>query len=166
MVVGLVLVVLGGVGAFSTPTTEPRRGVARLGKPLGIPALLLGLVIVFLGEDLLTRYVSRCSVRPSSSASLNVRSPAEGQRFDTNAVPVRVELSGGTLAPANVDRLQPGRGHLQISVDRNVVSRAANVVQVIRVANGPHRISVEYVAADHLPFCPKIGVTRNVRVSA
>jgi hypothetical protein len=165
-VAGLVLVVGGGVGAFSTAGTEPERGLARLGRKLGMPALLVGLVTIFIGPDVITRIDSRCSVRPSTAAVLDVISPTEGQHFRSNAVPVRVSVRGGGLAPANVNKLEAGKGHLQISVDRILITRASNEVQVVQVANGNHAVLVEYVAGDHLPFCPKVAVTRNVKVGA
>lgn len=161
----VVLVVLGGVGAFSTAGSLRRRGPARVGKALGVPALLLGLVAIFIGPDVILRINSRCSVRPSSTATLEV-SPAEGQRFRTNAVPLRVNVTGGTLADANVNNLEPGKGHLQVSVDRILVTRAGNPVQVIQLADGDHKVVVEYVAGDHLPFCPRVAVTRSVKVGA
>jgi hypothetical protein len=161
-VVGLALVVLGGIAAFTTPAPGNRR--ARMGKSLGVPALLLGLVAIFIGPEVVTRFNSRCSVRPSTSATIEVLSPSNGQRFGSNAVPVRVRLEGGALAPATVDERRPGEGHLQISVDRVAVTRAANPVQVVRVPDGSHRIAVEYVAGDHLPFCPKVVVNRSVEV--
>lgn len=172
-VVGLVLTVAGGVAAFSasgttgateTPGTSPRGRLARIGRRLGMPALLVGLVTIFIGPDAITRIESRCSVRPSTTATLDVVSPAEGQRFPTNAVPIRVNVNGGSLAAANADRLQPGKGHLQISVDRVLVTRAANPVQIVQMGDGDHTIGIEYVAGDHLPFCPKVAVTRTVKV--
>jgi hypothetical protein len=163
-VVGLVLVVLGGVGAFSAGGSLARRVPARVAKALGVPALVLGLVTIFVGPDVVLRINSRCSVRPSSPATLEVVSPAEGQRFRTNAVPLRVNVIGGSLADANVNNLEPGKGHLQVSVDRIPLTRAGNPVQVIQVADGDHKIVVEYVAGDHLPFCPRVAVTRSVKV--
>jgi hypothetical protein len=165
-VVGLVLTVAGGVGAFSTAGTSPQRRLARIGRRLGMPALLIGLVTIFIGPDAVTRIDSRCSVRPSTTATLDVISPTEGQHFPSNAVPIRVNVKGGSLAAASVNKLQPGKGHLQVSVDRILVTQAANPVQVVQVGDGDHAISVEYVASDHLPFCPKVAVTRNVKVGA
>jgi hypothetical protein len=131
-----------------------------------MPALLVGLVTIFIGPDVVLRIDSRCSVRPSTSAALDVISPAEGQHFRSNAVPVRVSVRGGSLAAANVNKLEPGKGHLQISVDRILVTRASNEVQIVQIADGSHTVLVEYVAADHLSFCPRVAVTRNVRVGA
>ena len=154
---------LGALRSFAAAVDE---GIGMLFEALEKKGELDDTFIVFLGEDLLTRYMSRCSVRPSSTATMAVRSPREGERFRTNAVPVRVELTRGTLAPAGVDKLQPGRGHLKISLDRRVVTRTGSVVQVIRVPGGSHELEVEYVAADHLPFCPKVAGTRTIEVSA
>jgi hypothetical protein len=165
-IAGLVLTVAGGVGAFSTAGTTPKRRLARIGRSLGMPALVVGLVTIFIGPDAITRIDSRCSVRPSTTATLDVVSPTEGQRFPNSAVPIRVDVNGGSLAAASVNKLQPGKGHLQISIDRILVTRASNPVQVVQVGDGDHVISVEYVAADHLPFCPKVAVTRNVKVGA
>lgn len=165
-VAGLVLVVVGGAGAFTTAGTEPRRGIARIGRAVGTPALLLGLLTVFVGPDVVTRLGSRCSVRPSTTAALQVTSPSEGQRFPTGAVPFVVDVVGGELADPGVSRLQRGKGHLQISVDRVLVARAATPVQVLQLSEGRHRVLVEYVAGDHLPFCPKVAVARTVEVGA
>ena len=163
---GLVLVVLGGVGTFTTAGSVPRRSLARIGKVLGMPALLIGLVTIFIGPDVVTRINSRCSVRPSTTASLEVVSPVQGQHFRSNAVPFRINVTGGSLSDANVNKLEPGKGHLEISVDRILVTRAGNPVQVVQLADGKHKVVVEYVAGDHLPFCPKVAVTRDVKVGA
>ncbi|MGH2722262.1 MAG: hypothetical protein ACRDJO_11790 [Actinomycetota bacterium] len=165
-VVGLVLVVLGGAGSFATAGPAPRRGLARLGKSVGVPALLLGLVTVFVGPDVVVRINSRCSVRPSTTATLRVISPAEGERFTSNAVPLQVEVVGGEVAPASLDRLREGTGHLQVRIDRILVTRAGNPVQVLQVPDGRHQIVVEFVAGDHLPFCPKVSATRTVEVAS
>ena len=79
---------------------------------------------------------------------------------------MRVSVSGGSLAAANVSKLEPGKGHLQISIDRILVTRASNEIQIVQMADGNHSVLVEYVAADHLSFCPKVAVTRNVKVGA
>jgi hypothetical protein len=165
-VVGLVLVVIGGAGAFSSAEPRPRRGIARLGKAVGVPALLLGLVTVFVGPDVVLRINSRCSVRPSSPAAVEVISPAEGERLTSNAVALRVEVTGGDVAPASQDRIEDGRGHLQVRVDGILVTRAANPAQVLQVPDGRHEIVVEYVAGDFLPFCPKVSATRTVEVAS
>jgi hypothetical protein len=165
-VVGLVLVVIGGAGAFSTAGVAPPRGIARLGKSVGVPALLLGLVTIFVGPDVVLRINSRCSVRPSSPATLRVLSPTEGERFASNAVPLQVEVTGGEVAPASLGRIMDGKGHLQVRVDRILVTRAGNPVQVLQIPDGRHQIVVEYVAGDYLPFCPKVSETRTVRVSS
>jgi hypothetical protein len=165
-VAGLALVVLGGVGAFTTTGTAPGRGVARITKKLGMPALLVGLVTIFIGPDVVTRIDSRCSVRPSTAATLEVVSPSQRQHFRSNAVPLRVNVKGGGLAAAGVNKLEPGKGHLQVSVDRIVVTRASNPVQVVQLPDGEHTIAVEYVASDHLPYCPRVAVTRTVKVGA
>jgi hypothetical protein len=165
-VAGLVLVVAGGVGAFSMAGAQPERRLARVTKRLGMPALIAGLVIIFIGPDVVLRIDSRCSARPSTTAVLDVISPAEGQRFGSNAVPVRVSLRGGSLAAPNANKLESGKGHLQISVDRIVVTRASNEVQIVQMPDGSHSVLVEYVAADYLPFCPRVAVMRNVKVGA
>ncbi|MGH2687897.1 MAG: hypothetical protein ACRDKW_03680 [Actinomycetota bacterium] len=165
-VVGLVLVVLGGAGAFSSAGPGPRRGLSRLGKTAGVPALLLGLMTVFLGPDVVVRVNSRCSVRPSSPATLRVISPAEGERFTSNAVPLQIEVTGGEVAPASLGTIEEGKGHLQVRIDRILVTRAGNPVQVLQVPDGRHEIVVEYVAGDFLPFCPKASVTRTVEVAS
>lgn len=165
-VVGLVLVVLGGAGAFSSAGPVQRRGLARLGKSLGVPALLLGLVTIFVGPDLVVRINSRCSVRPSTTATLRVVSPVEGERFTSNAVPLQVDVLGGEVAPASLGRREEGKGHLQVRVDRILVTSAGNPVQVLQVPDGRHQIVVEYVAGDFLPFCPKVSATRTVEVTS
>jgi hypothetical protein len=69
---------------------------------------------------------------------------------------VRIQLSGGTIVQQTSTDLSPDRGHIHLSLDGKVVSMSYGVEQDVPVAPGPHLLTVEFVATDHLPFSPRL----------
>jgi hypothetical protein len=101
------------------------------------------------------------AVRPSSTARVTILSPRPGQVFRGNPaeVPVRVRLTGGRIVPLTSTNLVPNEGHLHVSLDGALESMTSNLGTDLRVGPGSHSVTVEFVAADHAPFSPRVRTT-------
>jgi len=106
------------------------------------------------------------SPRPSSPAQITIVSPKEGSVVRGPSVDVRVELTGATIVPATTKNITPTTGHLHLSLDGKLISMNYQATQTLPdVPPGLHVLKVEFVAADHLPFNPRVitGVTFTVK---
>ena len=53
--------------------------------------------------------------------------------------------------------ISPTEGHLHVSVDDKLISMTSGLTQTLPdLAPGRHTIRVEFVAADHRPFDPRV----------
>jgi hypothetical protein len=77
-----------------------------------------------------------------------------------------VRVVGGRLASVATLQNRPDEGHLHITVDGQVTSMIGSEYQLVPVPLGTHQIAVEFVANDHIAFCPAEIVTRQVHVTA
>ena len=97
--------------------------------------------------------------RPSSTATLALVSPTQGQVFTTSTVPVKVALQGATIVAVTSTDLKPNEGHLHLYLDNQIVSMNYQAQTVLHdVSPGTHVIRVEFVATDHAPFDPRVFV--------
>ena len=98
------------------------------------------------------------TARPSSPATVAITTPANGDAFAKGTViPVKVDLEGGRIVKQATKDITPTTGHLHLLVDNEVVSMNYGTTQSLKdVAVGLHVLKVEYVAADHLPFDPRV----------
>jgi hypothetical protein len=128
-------------------------------------ALIIGLTMAVLG-------LSTCSggkagggggsplLRPSSSAQLEIVSPTNGEVVKGTSVELRVSLAGAKLVPTTTTDVRPDEGHLHVFLDDQIVSMTFGLDQQIPVtAPGQHVLRVEFVAADHEPFDPRVFVS-------
>jgi len=94
------------------------------------------------------------SKRPTTSAHLQILQPTPNEVTGPN-VTVKVNLTGGTIVPANVTGPPKNgtEGHVHVSVDGKVVQMQYQAEQQIPpLAPGQHNLTAEFVATDHLPF--------------
>lgn len=143
-------------------------GVLLMGlRPRWIPIALLatGLLSSSVGVLALPLVQGPCRGRPATTARLDLLAPPDGATF-SGRVPVRVRVVGGRLAASAALANQPNEGHLHIAVDGQVASMVGTENQDLPVPLGDHQISVEFVANDHIAFCPVVTATRRVRVTA
>ena len=97
------------------------------------------------------------AARPSSPATVQIVSPRNGAVLHGSTVSVRVSLSGATIVPATTKDITPTTGDLHLSLDGKLISMNYQAHQTIpNVAPGQHVLTVEFVAADHLPFDPRV----------
>jgi len=97
------------------------------------------------------------SDRPSSTAKLGIVTPKVGEVVYGSSVDLRVRLRGAKLVPATTTHLVPDEGHLHVILDDTLISMTQGLEQTIPdVPPGQHRITVEFVASDHVPFDPRV----------
>jgi hypothetical protein len=102
---------------------------------------------------------SPTGVRPASTATLSIVAPADGDTITGDQLEVVMELEGGRVVESASTELSPDEGHIHLTVDGEVVSMTYGTVQVLdlrSVEPGTHVLEAEFVAADHVPFSPRV----------
>jgi hypothetical protein len=123
------------------------------------PALLVALALAGCGggsggDDGPT---SAAGTRPASTATLRIVSPEPNQVVAGSDVPVVVELDGGTLVKEVSKDIRPDEGHLHLRLDGETITLLGGLTETIPdVAPGRHVLEVEFVAADHGFFDPRV----------
>jgi hypothetical protein len=70
---------------------------------------------------------------------------------------VRVELEGARLVREVSTNLQPDEGHIHVRLDGETITILGGLTETIPdVAPGQHVLEVEFVAADHGFFDPRV----------
>jgi Family of unknown function (DUF6130) len=139
-------------------------GRVRLRSPMGYVAVVLGLTVAACGgaasggdPGTTSPSATSSSPRPSSPAMVTIVSPVNDGIVRGSSVDVRVELEGATIVPQTTTDVRPDEGHLHLFLDDQLVSMTEGLEQTVPdVAPGLHRITVEFVAADHAPFDPRV----------
>ena len=97
------------------------------------------------------------SPRIASTAKVTIIEPTEGTVIQGTEVRVRITLEGGKLVPQVSTNLKPDEGHIHLLLDGRVVQFLGSLDETIKdVPKGQHVLQVEFVAADHGPFSPRI----------
>ena len=97
------------------------------------------------------------AARPSSTAKLSIVSPAVGEVVRGSTVDLRLELEDAEVVAATNTDIVPDEGHLHVLLDDTLISMTEGLEQSIPdVPPGEHRITVEFVATDHVPFDPRV----------
>ena len=102
------------------------------------------------------------TARPRSTATLSITEPTDGQRVQGPEMNVVLDLTGGTIVQATTTSVAPDTGHVHLSLDGTLVSMTYGTEQVLDlrgVSPGTHTLTAEFVAADHLPFDPRVIAT-------
>jgi hypothetical protein len=105
--------------------------------------------------------------RPSSTAKLQILSPMNGDAFHGSSVdvPVKVGLAGARIVPATTTNITPDTGHVHVYLDNQIVGMNFSLDgDIPSVTPGQHILRVEFVAADHLPFDPRVFVSVTFQV--
>jgi hypothetical protein len=96
------------------------------------------------------------AARPSSPAKLTIDSPRNGQTVGERAE-LRLGLDGGKIVNQTTTRVQGDEGHIHLLVDGKLVDMNYGLRQRLpQLAPGQHVVQVEFVAADHAPFDPRV----------
>jgi hypothetical protein len=94
--------------------------------------------------------------RPSSPAKLTILTPHNGQTVKEGAE-LRLGLNGAKIVNQTTTRIQGDEGHIHLLVDGKLVNMNYGLRQRLpQLTPGQHVLQVEFVAADHAPFDPRI----------
>ena len=109
---------------------------------------------------------SEPAARPSSTGQVRVVEPEPGAEVEGPDVRVVIELTGAELIEEVSVDLQPDEGHIHLKLDGETITLLGGLEEVVPdVAPGPHLLEVEFVAADHGPFNPRVVQTIAFRVA-
>ncbi len=95
--------------------------------------------------------------RPSSPAKLTIQEPRQGQTVKQNRPELVLDLDGGKIVNQTTTRIQGDEGHIHLHVDGKLVDMNYGLRQRLpQLPPGQHVVQVEFVAADHAPFDPRV----------
>ena len=97
------------------------------------------------------------AARPSSPAKLTIVSPRNGQTVSEDRPQLLLGLKGGKIVSQTTTRVQGDEGHIHLYVDGKLVAMNYGLRQRLpQLPPGQHVVQVEFVAADHAPFDPRV----------
>jgi hypothetical protein len=99
------------------------------------------------------------SARPRSTATLTVAQPSANTVVTTATLHVEFHLTGARIVDVTSKNLTPDTGHIHLSIDGRLISMNYQLSQDVSMqpfAPGPHVVQGEFVAADHIPFDPRV----------
>ncbi len=95
--------------------------------------------------------------RPASTGVLTIVEPRDGQIVRDDQVDLAIDLEGANLVDLTSTDVRPDEGHLHLVLDDELVSMTAALDQTLTdLRPGLHLLKVEFVAADHAPFDPRV----------
>ena len=95
--------------------------------------------------------------RPTSTGVLTIVSPENGERVSGGTAQLEVDLQGAQIVDQTSTDLRPDEGHLHVMLDGSLVSMSSGTSQQLTgLTPGEHLLQVEFVAADHAPFDPRV----------
>ena len=95
--------------------------------------------------------------RPSSPAKLTIETPRQGQTVDQDRAQLILALDGGKIINQTTTRIQGDEGHIHLHIDGKLVDMNYGLRQRLpQLPPGQHVVQVEFVAADHAPFDPRV----------
>jgi hypothetical protein len=133
----------------------------RRGRAAAVLAAILALTVAACsggggGSEAPATTAAPAAARPSSPAKLTIESPRNGQTVGERAE-LRLGLDGGKIVNQTTTRVQGDEGHIHLHVDGKLVDMNYGLRQRLpQLPPGEHVVQVEFVAADHAPFDPRI----------
>jgi hypothetical protein len=95
--------------------------------------------------------------RPSSPAKLSIVSPRNGQTVRERRPALRLDLRGAKIVDQTTTRIRGDQGHVHLFVDGKLVTMNYGLRERLpELTPGQHVVQVEFVAADHAPFEPRV----------
>jgi hypothetical protein len=97
------------------------------------------------------------AARPASTAKLTILTPRNGQTISRRTPEVRLGLDGAKIVSQTTTRIRPDQGHIHLLVDGKLVAMNYRLNERLpNLSPGQHLVQVEFVAADHAPFEPRV----------
>jgi hypothetical protein len=135
----------------------PRTSWARAAVLLAVVALGLAACSSGDGGSAQPAATAVAAARPSSPAKLTIDTPRNGQTVSQSRPEVRLELTGAKIVNQTTTHIQGNEGHIHLLVDGKLVNMNYGLSQRLpELTPGQHVVQVEFVAADHAPFDPRI----------
>ena len=144
---------------------HPRAHVPAVRRRVWAAAVLLALAALGLaacsggaggGAGAPTATTTAAADRPSSPAKLTIGAPRNGQTVKKGAE-LRLGLDNARIINQTTTRIQGDEGHIHLRVDGRLVDMNYGLRQRLpQLPAGQHVVQVEFVAADHAPFEPRI----------
>ncbi len=94
--------------------------------------------------------------RLSSPAVVTIISPTQNQVVAGSTLHIVIGLQNATIVPATTTNVTPTTGHVHLYVDNVLVSMNYGLTQDLPVHPGTYVLKAEFVAADHVPFDPRV----------
>jgi len=99
--------------------------------------------------------------RPASTGRVTILTPTPNQVIHGTVLHVKLKLTGARLVKQVSSNITPDTGHIHVSIDGKIKSLLAGLdYDATGLTKGRHLLSVEFVAADHGPFNPRVIVTQ------
>ena len=132
-------------------------------RPRATCLALAALAVVLLGAcssvggSTSTPAPTSLAARPTSTAKLTILAPRNGQTLSRQTPEVRLSLAGARIVSHATTRIQPDQGHIHLLVDGKLVAMNYGLDERLpNLTPGQHLVQVEFVAADHAPFEPRV----------
>jgi len=132
-------------------------------RPRTTRLTLAALAVVLLGacsssgDSISTPTPTTPAARPSSTAKLSILTPRNGQTISRRTSEVRLDLAGAKIVSHTTTRVRPDQGHIHLLVDGKLVAMNYGLNERLpTLTPGQHLVQVEFVAADHAPFDPRV----------
>jgi hypothetical protein len=95
--------------------------------------------------------------RPSSPAKLTIDAPRNGATVPASGAKLEVSLAKAKIVNLTTRNIKPSEGHIHVLVDDQLVAMNYQLSgKLPKLDPGTHVVKVEFVAADHLPFDPRV----------
>jgi hypothetical protein len=142
---------------MAQPLPRTGRAGARTAVLLAVAALALAACSSGNGGSAEPAATTAVAARPSSPAKLTIQTPRNGQTVRQDRPEVRLKLVGAKIVSQTTTRIQGDEGHVHLLVDGKLVNMNYGLRERLpQLPPGQHVLQVEFVAADHAPFEPRV----------
>jgi len=101
------------------------------------------------------------TTRPASTGKVTILSPTPNEVIHGTVLHVKLQLTGARLVPVASAHITPDTGHIHVSIDGKIKSLLAGLnYDATGLTPGTHLLTVEFVAADHGFFDPRVLVSQ------
>lgn len=94
--------------------------------------------------------------RPSSPAKVTFVQPQDQGQLKAGIVHIQLNLVGAQIVQQTTTNISPTTGHIHFSVNDKLVAMNYSTMQDTPLTPGLYRLTAEFVAADHVPFNPRV----------